>query len=179
MDPKQQQERFEAIFKSLYPKVKAFAFKLLKSESEAEDIAQDVFVKLWNSPGILEEHADCLTGYVYAMTRNHILNSIKHKSVHQNFREYISRWSEYCDPADSSHNSIHVNEILLLTMLTVKNMPEQRQKIFRMSRFEHLSHAEIAEKLGLSVRTVERHIYLALNDLKKVLLAFIILCWLQ
>lgn len=179
MDPNQQQERFEAIFKSLYPKVKAFASKLLKSDSEAEDIAQDVFVKLWNSPGLWEEHADNLPGYVYAMTRNHILNNIKHKSVQQNFREYISRWSEYCDPADSSLNSIHVNEILLLTMLTVKNMPEQRQKIFRMSRFEHLSHAEIAGRLGLSVRTVERHIYLALNDLKEVLLAFIMFCWMQ
>lgn len=173
MDPKRQQERFEDIFKSLYPKVKAFAFKLLKSESEAEDIAQDVFVKLWNSPGLLEDHADNLPGYVYAMTRNHILNSIKHRSVQQNFNEYISRWAKYCDPSDSAQSSAHANEILLLTMLTVKNMPEQRRKVFTMSRVEGLGNAEIAERLGLSVRTVERHIYLALSELKKVLLVFI------
>jgi len=51
-------------------------------------------------------------------------------------------------------------------------MPEQRRKVFLMSRQEDMSHTEIAERLGISIRTVERHIYLALGELKKVLYLF-------
>ncbi|MCC8036158.1 MAG: LuxR C-terminal-related transcriptional regulator [Rikenellaceae bacterium] len=52
-------------------------------------------------------------------------------------------------------------------------MPEQRKIIFRLSRYEGRTNMEIAEALGLSVRTVERHIYLALADLKKVLKSYL------
>ena len=173
----EEQAKFEHIFRTMFPKVKNFAFSILKSDTEAEDIAQDVFVKILKSPEMWNT-AENLSSYIYVMMRNLIFNHLKHKKTENRYLSSFM-WPETATTVDPDINRMYAREMELLTMLTVKNMPEQRQKIFRMSRFEHLSHAEIAEKLGLSVRTVERHIYLALNDLKKVLLAFIMFCWLQ
>lgn len=156
----------------MFPKVKAFAFKMLKSSEEAEDVAQEVFARLWECPHILKRE-EILPQYIYSMTRNHILNIVKHKAVANGFKEYTGQWLKYCDSDDTVHNSVYANEIALLTMMTVKAMPEQRRKIFSMSRDEGLSNAEIAQKTGLSQRTVERHIYLALKELKGILLIFL------
>lgn len=167
----QQREIFERTFRAMYPKVKAFAFKMLKSGAEAEDTAQEVFAKLWKNPQILERE-EALPGYIYSMTRNHILNIVKHQAVQIDFKEYAVHWQNYCNSEDMVHNSVYANEIALLTMMTVKAMPEQRRKVFIMSRSEGLGNEEIAKRTGLSQRTVERHIYLALKELKDVLLVF-------
>ena len=61
-------------------------------------------------------------------------------------------------------------EMLLVVRLTLEKMPERRRLIFELSRFKGLSYKEIAEKLNVSIRTVEHQVYLALIELKKVLL---------
>lgn len=160
-------EKFEQMFYELFPKVKSFALKILQSEEDAEDIAQDVFVKLWSAPEIWEEE-ETWHRYVFTMVRNLIFNFLKHKAIEQRFQQQIEPEDiNYCASNDT-YNQLYAKEIRLLIKLTINRMPEQRRKIFYMSRHENLSHAEIAKKLNLSVRTVERHIYLALKELKKV-----------
>lgn len=70
---------------------------------------------------------------------------------------------------------LYYEEALLLMHLTLDRMPERRRQIFEMSRMHGLSNAEIAEQLQLSVRTVEHQIYLALKELKKTMLLFVLL----
>lgn len=70
---------------------------------------------------------------------------------------------------------LYYEEALLLMRLTLDRMPERRRQIFEMSRMHGLSNAEIAEQLQLSVRTVEHQIYLALKELKKTMLLFVLL----
>ena len=65
-------KKFEQFFIMTYPKVKAFAWKLLKSEEDAEDIAQDIFAKLWTNPEIWENQ-ETWNSYIYTMVRNHII----------------------------------------------------------------------------------------------------------
>ena len=134
-------KKFEQFFIMTYPKVKAFAWKLLKSEEDAEDIAQDIFAKLWTNPEIWENQ-ETWNSYIYTMVRNHIYNFLKHKSIRQTYQEQCTKE----EPAISETD------------------------IFRMSRTQEKSNQEIADELDISIRTVERHIYLALIDLKKVLL---------
>lgn len=161
---------FEELFRQMYPKVKGFACKILQSEEDAEDIAQDVFIKLLNSPQIWE-NLDSRNSYIYTLTRNHIFNFLKHKSVENKYQEEVIFLNEISDN-DDIHNHLYAKELKLLIDLIIHQMPEQRRKIFLLSRVQRKSHAEIAQELGLSVRTVERHVYLALSELKKIILIF-------
>lgn len=164
----QKKKKFEQFFIATFPKVKAFAWKVLKSEGDAEDIAQDVFVKLWDNPEIWESR-ETWNGYIYTMVRNHIYNFLKHKSVEYNYQERLAQEDSSAFEADI-HDRIYAKEIELLVKLALENMPEQRRKVFVMSRQKGMSNQEIADRLRLSIRTVERHIYLALQDLKKIIL---------
>lgn len=87
----------------------------------------------------------------------------------QNYSSWQLAFLDGCE--DIVHDSLHAKEIEILVAMTVKSMPEQRQKIFIMSKLKGYSNAEIAEKSGLSVRTVERHLYLAVKTLRNVLIS--------
>lgn len=168
LNEQEKKKKFEQFFIITFPKVKTFAWKILKSEDDAEDIAQDVFVKLWDNPEIWENQ-DTWNGYIYTMVRNHIYNFLKHKSVESNYQEQVVAEDISSFEVDI-HDQLYAKEIELLIKLTLDNMSEQRRKVFVMSRYKGMSNQKIADNLQLSIRTVERHIYLALQDLKKVIL---------
>lgn len=163
---------FEDMFWHMYPKVKAFAFKILQSEDDAEDAAQDIFVKLLGSecPGMPQESQEA---YIFAVTRNHIFNILKHRKIE---KDYMSRIMKECkdEICYDIYGKLYEKELMVLIYLTVENMPEQRRKIFRMNKDKGMTASEIAETLGLSVRTVERHIYLAMKDIRNITLLFLL-----
>lgn len=164
----EKKKKFERFFILTYPKVKAFAWKLLRSEEDAEDIAQDIFVKLWDHSEIWE-NKETWDSYIYTMARNQIYNFLKHQSVELSYQEKLSQEDSPAYEFDI-YDKLYAKELQLLIKLTLDNMPEQRRKVFSMSRHNDMSNQEIADKLQLSIRTVERHIYLALQELKKVIL---------
>lgn len=168
LNEREKKIKFEQFFIATFPKVKAFAWKVLKSEDDAEDIAQDVFVKLWANPE-LWENQETWNSYIYTMVRNHIYNFLKHKSVEFDYQEQLAQEDSPSFEADI-HDQLYAKEIELLVKLTLDNMPEQRRRVFVMSRQKGMSNQEIADNLQLSIRTVERHIHLALQDLKKIIL---------
>lgn len=104
-------KKFEQFFIMTYPKVKAFAWKLLKSEEDAEDIAQDIFAKLWTNPEIWENQ-ETWNSYIYTMVRNHIYNFLKHKSIRQTYQEQCTKE----EPA-ISETDIHDRSIMLISVL--------------------------------------------------------------
>lgn len=169
-EEQERKHKFEQFFIITFPKVKAFAWKILKSEDDAEDIAQDIFVKLWDNPELWEDY-DTWNNYIYTMVRNHIFNFLKHKSIECNYREQMTKEDVPLYQSDI-HDELYAKEIELLIKLTIDNMPIQRKTCFLMSRKQGMSNAEIAERQKISIRTVERHIYLALMDLKKTILFF-------
>lgn len=167
IDEQEKKKKFEQFFILTFPKVKAFAWKVLRSEEDAEDIAQDIFVKLWDNPEIWEDK-DTWDSYIYAMARNHIYNFLKHQSVAISYQEKLSQEDSPSFEFDI-YDKLYAKELQLLIKLTLDGMPEQRRRVFSMSRQHGMSNQEIADKLQLSVRTVERHIYLALQELKKII----------
>ncbi len=166
---------FEEIFIQYFPKVRSFAAILLKSEQEAEDVAQDIFVRLWEEPDLWE--GNLAKNYLYTMVKNNVFNRIKRKNIESNYInvQLNARVPEELQEFEDPLNDMYREELQLLLKLALEQMPDKRRAVFEMSRYHHLTNNDIAEKMNLSVRTVEQHIYLALKELKKLLLIAIFL----
>ena len=163
------QKEFEKIFKTYFAPVKNFVSKLVKSEDDAEDIAQDVFTQLWAKPDVWHDNPE-IDRYIYRMARYQALDCIKIQ-VNRFERGLVDAPLHEVEKVSSELSAVDpiiCDEAELLLRMALDRMPEKRREIFSMSRFEGLSHKEIAERLGLSVRTVESHIYSALSALKSV-----------
>lgn len=163
-------QQFEIIFNRYFSPVKYFALLLLKSEEDAEDIAQDVFAKLWTQPELWTNNND-IDNYIYAMTKHSTINYIKHKKIVQEYQEGVIQKSllDELFNAEDPFDPIYYREALLIIKLVLDRLPERRRTIFEMSRFKHMSHNDIAKTLNISVRTVEQQIYKTLLELKKTI----------
>jgi len=162
-------QEFEDIFKSYYPAVRSFIRKLVKTEDDAEDLAQDVFSQLWIKPEIWRENPD-INRYIFRMAKYRALNFLRDQARETScglVDADISMVEQVSSDISAIDPIIHEEANLLLAMALDK-MPAKRRQIFSMSRLEGLPHKDIANKLGLSVRTVESHIYAALATLKAV-----------
>lgn len=174
------EKKFEAFFMYYFPKVKNFASKLMKSEDDAEDVAQEIFLKLWNSPDLWNKDTMVLDNYLYKMTKNKVIDLMRQRYnesqhlVHDLFDTGLIEIAQN----DATLPDIYCKEIRLILKLTLEQMPEQRRKIFKMSREAGMTNQQIADRLNLSVRTIEHHIYLALSELKKKLIFAVFLSFL-
>lgn len=167
--------KFQGFFTANFPKVKNFAQMLLKSEAEAEDVAQDVFCKLWLQPEIWLDTDRDLDNYIFIMTRNIVLNIFKHQQIEQEYQDEVIEKTILYELTEKEEvlNNVYYKEMLMIIRLTLEKMPKRRRLIFELSRFRGLSHKEIADKLDVSIRTIEHQVYLALIELKKILILFI------
>lgn len=158
------QEKFRLLFLKFYPKVKAFITYFVKSEITAEDLSQDIFEQLWEKRDFLPE-IKFLNAYVFRMAKNAAINYLKSQKVKDDFVTSYVASSDY-----SIEEDVYAKELELLIRLTIEKMPEQRRKIFEMSRYKNLKNAEIAEKLGISKKTVENHLNIALKQIRRAIL---------
>lgn len=150
---------YEAHSKSLY----RFAFSYLKDSFEAEEIIQDVFLKVWEKREEVDNEKS-FTSYLYRITVNKIFNELKHRVVKKKYEVYALK----LDP-ESNHtpeSSIQYKELNTKVEHLLTQLHEQQRRIFVMSRWKGLSNAEIAQDLSLSVRTVENQIYRASKFIK-------------
>ncbi len=171
---KLKRKKFELFFRTFYPKVRAYAFKLLKSEADAEDIAQDIFVQLWELPNIWEDTEKYNT-YIFTMVKNHILNFFKREEVIRKYEAYLAYSLSAEQETNTIYDEISAQELKKLTSKIISEMPPKRREVFLLSRLQGLANKEISEKMGLSLRTVEHHLYLASVALKKEIFTFIII----
>ena len=154
---------FEQTFRKYYERLCNYACSLLKDEEESEEVVQTVFLTIWEKRADLEITLS-LKSYLYRAVHNHCLNRFKHATVREAHREY----TEYYIPQsyESVTDVIHANELEERIEKAVSTLPEQCQKAFRMSRFEELKYQEIADQLGISIKTVENQIGKALKILR-------------
>lgn len=166
---------FRVVFTMVYPKVFAFANGFVKNETDAADIAQIVFIRLWTKRAALAGVKNFDT-YLYVVTKNTVLNYIASKKA---VTVDISNIYNFSDNVASPQEQIEASDLKLLVDMAVSQMPQQRQTVYRLSREEGLTNDEIAKKLGLQKKTVENHINLALKDIRKSMpaLFFLLLVW--
>lgn len=156
---------FEKLFERYYDRYFSFACALLHDADAAEDVLQNVFLKLWIGRDRLDENRS-IENYLLVSVRNEIFDYLRLK-----YNQTVVRGEtpEKEDASADIEEEMFWSETSDRMDKIIKNMPPQRQRIFMMSRYENMSSKDIADALGLSVRTVERHIYLALQDLKQII----------
>lgn len=156
------------LFDRYYPRLLSAVYAYIPDEETCKDLAQDVFVELWNKRETLDIHTS-LGAYLRRAAVNRALNHIK-----VNRRTVLDESADRHDAADTSAQDIrHKNEQERLeTVLhaAIERLPEKCRLVFSLSRFEHLSHREIAEQLGISVKTIENQITKAMRLLREAML---------
>ena len=155
---------YERIFHRYYPMVSGFIRGMLKDDAMAEDVAQNIFMKLWINRFRLKKET-CLRSWLYVLAKNEALNILRSKRANSIVLQPDVQETKISESTvEDWYNYVETNARL---RNDIEAMPPQRRMIFNMSRYENLSNLEIAIRLNLSVRTVEKHIELALKDLRR------------
>lgn len=153
---------YRQLFMEYWSVIRRFLSKMLNDNILAEDIAQNIFMKVWLNRKKLDENKSIKT-YLYVLAKNEAINHIKRESRSISLSDAV-----YVPLTSETQETLDFRELDGIIRRRIALMPSQRRMIFEMSRRENLSNKEIAEKLNISVRTVEKHIELALKDLKNV-----------
>jgi len=162
----------EDAFKSLYnrysKKIYYFSLRYLGSKDETEELVQSIFINIWEHRRSLDATLS-VKSYIYRSAVNYITNYLKKKAIRARFNE--SEIPKVETPSNHTYEQVFLHDLERSISSIVETLPPQQQKIFRLSRYEGLTHKEIASKLNLSVRTVENQMYRVLKVLRTILKA--------
>ncbi len=166
-------ETFEFIFKKFYVTLCYFAFDYVGNKEIAEDIVGDLFLKLWEEKSTLKINTS-LKSYLFKAVQNHCLNYNKHQIVIKKFEsslsnDYKNDKKSFSDSKNNLPNYLIAQEIQDKIEQSISILPAQCQQIFKLNRFENLKYKDIANKLNISVKTVETQMYRALKKIKDFL----------
>lgn len=155
---------YELLFLAYHPKIYHFLCGFIKNEGEAYDMTQEIFYKVWVNRKTMGE-VKSFKAYLFTMARHMIYNHYEHNLVKEKYTLSLLTRSEVYEPEED----LFAKDLSSLIDLVVSQMPEQRQRVFTMSRKEGFSSDEIAARLSIHKRTVENHISNALTDLRKAI----------
>lgn len=158
--------QFESLFRSSYASLVRYAKTLIKDHDTAEEIVQDLFFRLWQDKEKLNIESS-LNGYLFRSVHNRCLHHIEHSRVVLRHEEEMT----YAQPEimESPADILNYKELQEKIAKVLERLPERCGQIFTMSRFEGLKYNEIAEKLSVSVKTVEANMGKALKEFRKEL----------
>jgi RNA polymerase sigma-70 factor (ECF subfamily) len=159
---------FQSLFRKYYSAMCHFACQFLNDRELAEEVVQDMFVKIWEKRAVLNIETS-VKHYFFRSVRNHCLNQIQHDKIKQQYANKV---------IESSHHEIATEQYFLEVDLmnriekSIDSLPPKRKEIFRLSREQGMKYKEIAETLNISVKTVEAQMGLALKYLREDLKEF-------
>jgi RNA polymerase sigma-70 factor, ECF subfamily len=170
----QTETEFEEIFKTSFKNLHSYAFTILKNMDMAEEAVQQIFLKLWEQKDILKFDTS-VKAYLYKAVHNHCLNVLKHEKVKNAYK--IHSIYQMKNHEDSAHKKIAASELEIRLHKALNELPEQCRTIFQLSRFDELTYREIADQMGLSVKTIENQMGKALKILRIKLVDFLLLIY--
>lgn len=146
-----------------------FAMRFLKSQEYAEDVFQDAFTVVWQSRRFINPDAS-FSSYLYTIMRNRILNQLRNAANEEKLKESIL--SQALDYTEDTKREVMLNDLKSLISHALQQLTPRQREIFEMSREAQLSHKEIADKLGISVNTVQEHISTSLKLIRTYLIKY-------
>ncbi|MBS4767079.1 RNA polymerase sigma-70 factor [Alistipes sp. kh20] len=155
-------EAFASLYQSHWQQVFRFSRLYLRSDDDAEDVVQEVFIRLWQIHERIHPD-DNFSGLLFIITRNLIFNRFRRQIDPLGFKVSVLAALEASDDIESEISARDLSEYI---DRLVDLMPARQRQVFNMSRREHKSYREIAEELDLSQKTVEAHMHEALRFLR-------------
>jgi RNA polymerase sigma-70 factor (ECF subfamily) len=158
-----QAETFEVLYRTHYAGLCDLAYGYVGSRDTARELVQDLFLSIWNN---VSTSGAPIPGapYLYTAARNRALRSLRHGKIEA---RYTARQSpEAPDGPCEAESALVEQELTAAVSAAMRELPERCRLVFSMSRHEHLPNAQIAERLGISVSTVEQQMWRALKALR-------------
>lgn len=157
---------FEAYYKENYRLFFLASCKYLRDPVIAEEVVNDVFIRIWEDALTIDIQTS-LKFYIYRAVVNQSLNQLD-----KDKRERLRRAELKEELGAEEWEEMEDNELKIKFYKAIDGLPDQCRRVFKLSRFEGLKQQEIADRLGISIKTVKNHITRAMKDLHKVLLDY-------
>lgn len=151
-------DAFAEIYKRYVPAMRRFVSGLIKNRAKAEDIVQNIFMRMMTSKPTFESVAS-MKSWLFVCARNEVISTLRSK-----WESNVERVQEYPEIASEG---IRPDSVMPMLDSLLKKMPEKRSEVFRLSKIEGLSPEDIAARMGISVRTVQKHLEVANKDIRK------------
>jgi len=165
------EDLFERVFKSHFKSLHAYACTIIRDAEPAEEIVQNVFLKLWEKKAEITIRENT-SAYLYRAVHNESLNYLRHLKVRSDYQSYAMRQHKQTEQEKPAEKVV-MGELEKKLEIALRELPEQCRTIFQLSRFEDLKYKEIADRLGLSVKTIENQMGKALKLLRLKLVDFL------
>jgi RNA polymerase sigma-70 factor (ECF subfamily) len=151
---------FTRLFYAYHNKLGAYICRLTGSIETAEEIVQDVFVKVWDNRQALAT-VNCFGSYIYVLSRNHALNCLRKLAKERiRSREIVQNIQQSCDHDHNQWDETTPDYYMLIDQ-AVDELPPQQQKAYILSRREHMQYDEVALRMNISRETVKKYLKLA------------------
>ena len=161
------QKAFRQLFSQYYRYLTTIAWRMTHEDTTAQDMAQDAFAELWKRRNDLPDDL-LVKSYLRQTVVNKCLNYLK-KQKRLSFEEVPPEIST--GPSQDAQHQMEARDLKAAVQKAVDELPDKCRIVFSMSRFEHMSHKEIAQILDITIKTVENQITIALKRIRSALKA--------
>jgi RNA polymerase sigma-70 factor (ECF subfamily) len=155
---------FDAIYNKYCYKLHEFVFLFLKQKEDAEEIVQEVFIKIWESRGKIDIYAS-FESFLFTIAYNATMSLLRKRMRETKSREYLKSLQQVSS-AEQIIDEIQYKELKQKVEFLLKQLTPRQEEIYRLSREERLTHEEIAKKLNISESTVNNHLVKIMKFLK-------------
>ncbi|WP_162915535.1 RNA polymerase sigma factor [Paraflavitalea soli] len=160
------QEAYRQIFESYWDKVYGIGLRLTKSPELAKDLAQETFIKIWNNRDKLPAVTN-FSAFIFTVSRHLVIDHLRKHVFTASNEDYLTAY--FSDDAISPQEKTEYKELEKLMHRAIDNLPPQLQQVFRLSRIEGLTHAEIALRMNITRITSKSYMVRALYAIRKYL----------
>ncbi len=154
---------FRRIYDHYREQVWCFASRYLQNPSDLEEIVQEIFVKVWETRERIDPHRS-LSNYLFTITKNTIFNKRQKRINEQAYLRYMRIYQTASRL--ETEKEVFYTECRHMVEKSIQSLPAKRRQVYRLNREQGLSHKEISEKLGISQKTIESHMRLALIKIR-------------